>query len=151
MRSRPSSFLVNAGGEILGDGERHLAELAGEEEDGLGGAGLALGPDLAGFGEVGFEGEDAVEGGIAFYATELEGADDGVFLAAGSEGDERIGDGDAAEVEGVGGAFGSGVEKGRRDGRKGRRRHGRREELSYELCTISHGADEERKSGFEFA
>jgi hypothetical protein len=82
----------------------------------FGGAGLALRPNLAGFGHVGFEGENAVEGGAALYPSKFKGADDGVFLAVSGERDERVGHADAAQVEGIGAAFGVGVEEGRRRG-----------------------------------
>ena len=50
---------------------------------------------------------------VAFDAAKFEGADDGIFFAVGGEGDKGIGDGDAAEIEGVGVAFGIGVKEGR--------------------------------------
>jgi len=112
------TFFVNRGRGILGPGSRRLAPLGGEDEHDVGGAGLGLGPDLAGFGEVGLEREDAIESGVAADATKLQRAHDRIVLPVRGQSHKRIRHGDATKVERIGATLGVGVEQGRRGGRE---------------------------------
>ncbi len=102
------------GRKVVGDAEGVDAVSAGGGGDGFGGADVLVREKFGGSITPDLEGEDGVEDAGFFDASEFEGGLEGDATAAGAEGDERIMDIDAAEVELVGAGDGVGVKERRK-------------------------------------